>query len=77
MNIVYKLTSLDRESGRRFYVGSKTECFIEKINGVDRIVSTKTGLPYYRSSTCPLMKADMAGCYRFPAEVLEELLNDD
>ena len=75
MNIVYKLTNLDRESGRRFYVGSKTECFIEKINGVDRIVSTKTGLPYYGSSTCPLMKADMAEGHRFSAEVLEEVTN--
>ena len=75
MNIVYKLTNLDRESGRRFYVGSKTECFIEKINGVDRIVSTKTGLPYYGSSTCPLMKADMAEGHRFSAEILEEVTN--
>lgn len=73
MNIVYKLTNLDREGGRRFYIGSKTECFIEEINGINRIVSTKTGLPYYGSSTCPLMKSDMAKGHRFSAEILEEV----
>lgn len=73
MNIIYKLTNLDRETGRRFYVGSKVECFIENINGVDRIVSTRTGLPYYGSSTCPLMKSDMAKGHRFSAEILEEV----
>lgn len=75
MNIVYKLTNLDRESGRRFYIGSKAECFIESINGIDRIVSSKTGLPYYGSSSCPLMKQDMAEGHRFSAEILEEVPN--
>lgn len=75
MNIIYKLTNLDRESGRRFYIGSKAECFIENINGVDRIVSSKTGLPYYGSSCCPLMKDDMASGHRFSAEILEEVPN--
>lgn len=73
MNIIYKLTNLDREEGRRFYVGSKAECFIETINGIDRIVSSKTGLPYYGSSSCPLMKDDMAQGHRLSAEILEEV----
>lgn len=73
MNIIYKLTNLDREEGRRFYVGSKAECFIETINGIDRIVSSKTGLPYYGSSSCPLMKDDMAQGHRLAAEILEEV----
>lgn len=73
MNIIYKLTNLDKSEGRRFYVGSKVECFIENINGIDRIVSSKTGLPYYGSSTCPLMKEDMSLGDRFHAEVLEEV----
>lgn len=73
MNIIYKLTNLDREEGRRFYVGSKAECFIETINGIDRIVSAKTGLPYYGSSSCPLMKDDMAQGHRLAAEILEEV----
>lgn len=73
MNIIYLLTNLDREDGRRFYVGSKTECFIENINGIDRIVSAKTGLPYYGSSQCPLMKDDMAKGARLSAQILEEV----
>lgn len=73
MNIVYLLTNLDREEGRRFYVGSKAECFIENINGIDRIVSAKTGLPYYGSSSCPFMKEDMSHGHRFEAEILEEV----
>lgn len=73
MNIIYLLTNLDKEEGRRFYVGSKTECFIEVINGIDRIVSTKTGLPYYGSSSCPAMKEDMANGARLHAEILEEV----
>lgn len=73
MNIVYLLTNLDRTEGRRFYVGSKVECFIENISGIDRIVSSKTGLPYYGSSSCPLMKDDMAKGHRFSAKILEEV----
>ena len=73
LNIVYKLTNLDRESGRRFYIGSKAECFLENIGGLGRIVSAKTGLPYYGSSTCPLMKDDMAKGHRLNAEILEEV----
>lgn len=75
MNIIYKLTNMDRVDGRRFYVGSKAECFIETINGIDRIVSSKTGLPYYGSSTCPLMKQDMASGHKLSAEILEEVPN--
>lgn len=75
MNIIYLLTNLDRTEGRRFYVGSKAECFIENINGIDRIVSSKTGLPYYGSSSCPLMKDDMAKGARLSATILEEVPN--
>lgn len=73
MNIIYKLTNLEREEGRRLYIGSKAECAIETIDGIDRIVSLKTGLPYYGSSTCPLMKEDMQNGHRLQAEVLEEV----
>jgi len=75
LNIIYLLTNLDRTEGRRFYVGSKAECFIENINGIDRIVSAKTGLPYYGSSSCPLMKDDMAKGARLSATILEEVPN--
>ncbi len=73
MNIIYLLTNLDKTEGRRFYVGSKAECFIENIRGIDRIVSAKTGLPYYGSSSCPLMKDDMAKGARLCAKILEEV----
>lgn len=73
MNIIYKLTNLDRDIGRRFYIGSKAECTIETIDDIDRIVSLKTGLPYYGSSTCPLMKEDMKNGHRLHAELLEEV----
>lgn len=75
MNIIYLLTNLEREEGRRFYVGSKAECFIENINGIDRIVSAKTGLPYYGSASCPMMKDDMAKGARLEAKILEEVPN--
>lgn len=34
MNIIYKLTNLDKPEGRRFYIGSKTECFIDTVDGI-------------------------------------------
>lgn len=59
MNIVYMLENLNKKEGRRFYIGSKTECNLEVVDGINRIVSLKTGYPYYGSSQCPTMKDDM------------------
>ena len=73
MTIIYKLTNLEKNEGRRFYIGSKAECFIETVDGVDRIVSAKNGKLYYGSSTCATMKADMEAGHRFHAEILEEV----
>lgn len=75
MNIIYMLTNVDKEEGRRFYIGSKTECFIESFEGLSRIVSSKTGKLYYGSSTCLEMKADMKNHHRFNAVILEEVPN--
>ena len=75
MNIIYMLTNVDKKEGRRFYIGSKTECFIEEFEGLSRIVSSKTGKFYYGSSTCLEMKADMKNHHRFSAVVLEEVPN--
>lgn len=75
MNIIYKLTNLNKSEGRRFYVGSKVECFIENIDNVDRIVNSKTGMPYYGSSCCFTMKSDMQAGHLFSAEVLEVVLD--
>ena len=75
MNIVYLLEDLDKTAGKRFYIGSKTECFIEEFEGLFRIVSSKTGKLYYGSSTCPDMKKDMEAGHRFSARLLEEVPN--
>ena len=75
MNIIYMLENLDKKEGRRFYIGSKQECLLEEVDGVNRIVSTKTGRLYYGSSTCIQMKADMEKGCRFNATVLEEVPN--
>jgi hypothetical protein len=73
MNIIYRLVNLNKETGRRFYIGSKQECCISKVDGVNRIVSLKSGLPYYGSSTCIEMKSDMETGHEFEAELLEEV----
>lgn len=73
MNIIYMLENLDKKEGRRFYIGSKQECLIEVVDGLNRIVSTKTGRLYYGSSTCIEMKSDMEKGCRFDATVLEEV----
>ena len=59
VNIIYMLENVDKKEGRRFYIGSKQECQIEVVDGLNRIVSCKTGRLYYGSSTCLEMKADM------------------
>ena len=71
MNIVYLLTNLNKKNGKRFYIGSKQECCIDQIDGVPTIVSLKTARPYYGSSTCQDMKADMVSGHVFSAEILE------
>lgn len=73
MNIIYRLVNLSKETGRRFYIGSKQECCISKVDGVNRVVSLKSGLPYYGSSTCVEMKSDMEAGHEFEAELLEEV----
>ena len=75
MNIVYLLENKNKTEGRRFYIGSKQECAIEVIDGIPRIVSLKTGLPYYGSSTCITMKDDMAAGHTFSASLLESVPN--
>ena len=73
MNIVYMLENLNKKEGRRFYIGSKTECAIETVDNVDRIVSLKDGRLYYGSSSCPTMKQDMEDGNTFHASILENV----
>ena len=75
MNIVYLLENKNKTEGRRFYIGSKQDCAIEVIDGIPRIISLKTGLPYYGSSTCMSMKDDMAEGHAFSASLLENVPN--
>lgn len=73
MNIIYKLTNKSKTSGKRFYVGSKSECKVIPIDGVDTIVQINTGRPYYSSSSCPIFKQDMLNGDVIEAEILEEV----
>ena len=41
MNIVYLLTNTSKQSGTRFYIGSKTECSLITLDGVPTIISLK------------------------------------
>lgn len=75
MNIVYKLTNLSKEGNPKYYIGSKTECTIENINGISTIITTKTGRPYLGSSTNKIMHEDLKKNHIFSAEVLEEVYN--
>lgn len=71
MNIIYLITNLDKKEGEmRFYVGSKQECHIETINGLDTIIGDNSGFPYWGSSSHPLMKEELK-TQRFSATVLE------
>ena len=71
MNVVYLLTNKSKESFPKYYIGSKVECDIIKVNGVDSIVSRTGGRIYYGSSSCPIMKGDLKSGHIFEAEVLE------
>ena len=71
MNIIYKLTNLNKPTGKRFYIGSKTECKLLELNGVPTIYNVKTQQPYYGSSSCFEFKADMKSGHIFRAEILE------
>ena len=46
MNIVYKLTNTNKQSGKRFYIGSKVECNVIDINGIPTVISLKNSKPY-------------------------------
>lgn len=73
MNIVYLLTNKTKTSGKRYYIGSKSECKIVEINGIKTMISTKTGKPYMSSSTSYEFKDDIKQGHVFEASVLEEV----
>lgn len=71
MNIVYKLTNIDKSEGKRFYIGSKRECDVVEIEGINCIVSIRTGRRYLSSSQSLEFAEDLKSGNRFDAEVLE------
>lgn len=74
MNIVYRLTNISKGDGEmRYYIGSKVECTLEDVNGIPTVVSLKSGLPYYGSSSNHIMATDMKMGHEFYAEILEEV----
>lgn len=70
MNIIYKLTNINKKEGKRFYIGSKIECTVENYLGVQTILD-RNNKPYLGSSTCLEMKQDLINGDIFEAEILE------
>lgn len=75
MNIVYKLTNTNKQSGKRFYIGSKVECNVIDINGIPTVISLKNSKPYYGSSSCIEFKEDFRNGDVFTAEILDTVIH--
>lgn len=74
MNIVYKYENLDKKSGARYYIGSKSECALKHLSdGTAVVFSNSLGKEYFGSSSNPEMKEDLAEGHRFTASILEEV----
>lgn len=73
MHIIYLLTNKSKQVGKRFYIGSKTDCKVIEIKGVHTIIRTSNGKPYYSSSTCPEMRQDLLNGDIFEATILEQI----
>lgn len=74
MNIVYLLTNKNKSEGKRFYVGSKVECKLINLDGVDTIYNIKTDKPYYSSSANHEFAEDMKAGHVFEASILEVVI---
>lgn len=69
-HMVYMLTNISKDSGRRFYIGSKQEASVEEYDGVMTILDRKD-TPYYSSTTSYEMLEDVKSGDILQAEVLE------
>lgn len=74
MNIVYLLTNTSKTEGKRFYIGSKQECQIGKVDGIPTILD-RDGKPYYSSSTSYDFREDMLRGDVFVASLLEDVID--
>lgn len=74
MNIIYLLTNKSkRKKGQpKYYIGSKTECRIERIHKRDVIVDLKTNRIYWGSSSNLQMKQDLK-TDKFEASILAKV----
>lgn len=72
MNIIYKLTFKDKIDNPKYYIGCKTECSIQEIDGIPTIVSLKDNRPYYGSATSKIFQEDFKK-YVLSAEILKEV----
>ena len=77
MNIVYLLTNTSKQSGARFYIGSKTECSLIVLDGVPTIISLKDNKPYYSSSQNQTFIDDFKKGDVFVASIIEEVPDRD
>lgn len=57
-NMIYMLTNISKETGRRFYIGSKQESSVEEFDGVMTILN-REDKPYYSSTTSSEMLEDV------------------
>ncbi len=76
MNIIYKLSFIDKQDNPKYYIGCKAECAIQNIDGIPTMVSLKDNRPYYGSATSKIFQEDFKK-YKLTAEVLEEVKNRD
>lgn len=73
MHLIYLLTNIDKPEGKRFYIGSKQECYLRMVDGIPTIIGTSNGKPYYSSSSSIEMREEMKRGERFSASILEEV----
>lgn len=76
MNIIYQIKNLSKKPGeKRFYIGQKVECRIEKINNINTIINNKTELPYFGSSSDLDMIEELKRGDIFEASILEIVID--
>lgn len=76
MNIIYKLSFIDKQTNPKYYIGCKSECSLIDIDGIPTIISLKDNRPYYGSASSKLFQEDFLK-YKIKAEIVKEVSNRD